>query len=64
MDFSDFPMIAFWTKPGACAPYICLEPWHGCGAYDNESGLFEEKPYCIVLEPGEIRTLRHTVEVF
>jgi len=63
MEFPDFPMIAFWTMPHASAPYICLEPWHGCAAYDNESGVFEEKPHCVILEPGESRRLRYTVSV-
>ncbi|MBQ2106791.1 MAG: aldose 1-epimerase family protein, partial [Lachnospiraceae bacterium] len=30
MEFEQFPMIAFWTKGAEKAPYICLEPWHGC----------------------------------
>ena len=36
LDFHEFPMVAFWTKPGA--PYLCMEPWQGCAAWDNESG--------------------------
>lgn len=63
MEFLDFPMIAFWTKPHARAPYICLEPWHGCDAYDNESGIFEDKPHCLVLRPGESKKLRYTVDL-
>ena len=61
MEFTDFPMIAFWTMVNAGAPYICLEPWHGCAAYDNESGLFEDKPHCIVLKSGESKSLRYTI---
>jgi galactose mutarotase-like enzyme len=63
MAFDGFPMIAFWTKPNARAPYICLEPWHGCAAYDNDSGRFEDKPHCVTLRPGETKTLRYTVEL-
>lgn len=59
MEFGGFPMVAFWTKPGA--PFICLEPWHGCAALDNESGAFEDKPHCVCLEPGEKKTLAYTV---
>lgn len=59
--FNDFPMIAFWTKPHSSAPYICLEPWHGCDAVDNESGKFEDKSYCIVLGPIETKKLRYDV---
>lgn len=59
MDFSEFPIIAFWTKPGA--PFLCLEPWHGCAALDSESGRFEDKPFAVTLAPGEQRTLAYTV---
>ena len=63
VDFSEFPMVAFWTMPGVRAPYICIEPWQGCAAVDNESGDFTDKPYCAVLTPGESRRLRYTVSL-
>lgn len=50
LDFHEFPMVAFWSKPGA--PYLCMEPWQGCAAWDDESGRFEDKPFCTVLPPG------------
>lgn len=58
LDFHEFPMVAFWTKPGA--PYLCLEPWHGCAAFDDESGRFEDKPFCVTLKPGEEKRLAYT----
>lgn len=61
MEFEGFPMIAFWTQPHANAPYICLEPWHGCAAYENESGEFADKPHAVRLAPGEEKTLEYTV---
>ena len=63
LNFHEFPMVAFWTKAGAAAPFVCLEPWHGCAALDNESGAMEEKPHCISLAPGERKTLTYTVTV-
>ncbi len=57
LDFHEFPMIAFWTKPGA--PFLCLEPWQGCAAWDNESGRFEDKPFCTVLQPGGEKRLTY-----
>jgi len=63
MDFAGFPMLAFWTKGEQEAPFVCLEPWHGCAAVDNESGAFGEKPHCIILKAGEIRELTYTVSV-
>ena len=61
MEFSQFPMIAFWTNGAKEAPYICLEPWHGCAAIEGESGEFRDKHHCINLEPGQTKTLRYTV---
>ncbi len=63
MGFEGFPMIAFWTKGAAKAPYICLEPWHGCAAYENESGDILDKPHVITLQPGEEKSLIYTVAV-
>lgn len=61
MEFSDFPMIAFWTAGAKQAPYICLEPWHGCAAFHTESGEFTDKPHCVTLAPGQSKVLRYTV---
>lgn len=63
VDFSRFPMVAFWTVPGKAAPYICIEPWQGCAAFDNESGKFEDKPHCVTLAPGEEKVLAYTVSL-
>ena len=57
LDFSQFPMVAFWTKPDG--PFLCMEPWHGCAALDNESGRFEDKPHVITLAPGEKKELTY-----
>lgn len=61
MDIGQFPMVAFWTKGAERAPYICLEPWHGCAASHNESGDFLEKPHVIILKPGERKTLEYAI---
>lgn len=53
MEYEGFPMIAFWTKAMEAARYICLEPWHGCAAVENESGQFSDKPHCVILDSGE-----------
>lgn len=61
LDFHEFPMVAFWTKPGA--PFLCLEPWQGCAAWDNESGKFEDKPFCTVLQPGGEKKLTYSFHI-
>lgn len=63
MEFGEFPMIAFWTMPNANAPYICLEPWHGCSAYEDESGEFAGKAHAVRLAPGGEKKLKYTVTV-
>lgn len=62
MDFTGWPMFAFWTAR-AGAPYLCLEPWCGCAALEEESGRFEDKPCCITLEPGESADFQYTVNL-
>ena len=61
LDFSEFPMVAFWTPSGA--PFLCLEPWQGCAAWDNESGKFEDKPFCVTLEPGAEKSLTYSFHI-
>lgn len=63
MSFEGFPLIAFWTHAGSSAPFLCLEPWHGCAAREDESGEFAHKPHSILLEPGAQRTLTYSVEI-
>ncbi len=63
MDFHQFPMLGIWTMPEKNAPYICIEPWQGCGAYGDENGRFADKPYAVILAPGEEKTLRFSVEL-
>lgn len=63
MDFGEFPMVAFWTMPHANAPYLCLEPWHGCAALEGESGELADKPHIIRLAPGGEKKLGYAIEL-
>lgn len=58
LDFHEFPAVGFWTKPDA--PYLCMEPWHGCAGLVEDSDRMEDKPYLINLLPGEQKILTHT----
>ncbi len=62
MDFHAFPMLGIWTMPGKNAPYLCVEPWAGCGAYAGETGDFADKPHAIALAPGMELRLAFSVE--
>lgn len=63
VEYPGFPLLAFWTKGELKAPFLCIEPWHGCGACEEESGEFREKEECICLQPKESVTLKYIVKV-
>jgi len=49
----DFPFFGLWSKPGAHAPFICLEPWYGRADGAGFSGELQDRVGEIMLEPGE-----------
>ena len=61
IDFTDFPVLSFWTMPHVWSDYICLEPWHGMNAFDDETGRFEDKPHAIVLDPKGSKTISFSI---
>lgn len=61
--YKDYPVLAFWTLGNKKAPYLCLEPWHGLPAMEEDTGEFKEKPYMIELEPGKEKTLEYSLEI-
>lgn len=63
MDFEGFPFMAFWTKGAQRAPFICIEPWHGCAALEDEDGDFKHKEACICLQPGERKGFLYKVKI-
>ncbi|WP_312642144.1 aldose 1-epimerase family protein [Hydrogenoanaerobacterium sp.] len=63
MNFSDFPLLALWSKPHSDAPYLCFEPWVGHAATAAESNDFAHKPYVVTLSAGESFSIGYTVSV-
>ena len=62
MDISDFNVFAVWTVYKEGSPYVCLEPWNGMPAYEDETGNFEDKPYVVTLEPNQTKRVGYTVK--
>lgn len=62
-DFPKMEVLAVWTKPGANAPYVCLEPWHGMPGRVQDSDDFEEKPFVTLLAPGRVYTSWFTAKL-
>ncbi len=63
VDFGQFPMLGIWTMPDKNGSYLCIEPWQGCGAYEDETGRFEDKPHAVVLAPGQTKRLEFSAQV-
>jgi galactose mutarotase-like enzyme len=63
--FDNLPNLALWTKPGTVpdAPFICVEPWHGTAAALGSSGELSERPYSVILQPGEKSRFGFSVEL-
>ena len=61
--FPESTVLAIWSKPNANAPYVCIEPWNGIPAMVEETGNFEDKPYHIMLAPGQSFASTHQMEV-
>ena len=61
--FDGFSALGVWTPPKKRAPFICLEPWAGLPALTDETGEFLDKPYVMVLKPGETKQFQYAMEI-
>lgn len=43
MGIEGFPLLGIWSKPGASAPYVCIEPWYGVADHVNGQQSYKEK---------------------
>lgn len=62
LEFSEFPYLSIWSKPGA--PFICIEPLHGVSDGIKTSSIFTDKSDIILLRPNESYECKFTVEFF
>ena len=62
--YDDYSVIAFWSKPGAKVPYVCIEPWNGHDMPENfkDKDIFK-KPGILTLEGGKSRSSSCRIEV-
>lgn len=47
------PIIALWSPNGGCAPFMCIEPWHGCCDEAGYEGEFCNRSFVEHVEPGQ-----------
>ncbi len=63
LSFPQSPVLAIWTKPHCHAPYVCLEPWIGIPAMEDETGHFEDKPFHKELAAGDRFLMEQRTEI-
>jgi galactose mutarotase-like enzyme len=61
--FKDFPLLAFWTKPGASAPFICIEPWFGIADIKGRNKPYSKKDFIQSLEINQEFTCSHEIRL-
>lgn len=59
VQFSGFPCMGIWAKPGA--PYVCIEPWYGHADTSEQNGALLNKAGIIFLNPSETFCCRWSI---
>ena len=60
MEFSQFPLLGIWSAQNN-GPYVCLEPWTGCGTLATEGDVFEQKKGMRSLAPSGKESYAFTI---
>lgn len=55
MEFSQFPLLGIWSAQNN-GPYVCLEPWTGCGTLATEGTSSSRRRACAPWPPAARRT--------
>jgi len=63
VDFDGFDYLFVWTKPGANAGYLCIEPWCGIPDFEGTSYDIKEKAGINCVAPQETFKRVHTITV-
>jgi len=61
VEFSGYPYLGIWAKPGA--RFVCIEPWYGHADPANHDGELMNKPGIIKLDPSQVFSCVWRVEV-
>jgi len=61
IDIKNAPDLGIWAKPGA--EYVCIEPWFGYDDPTDVSGILEEKPGILTLEPDDTFKTGYSIEL-
>ena len=61
LNFSGFPYLGIWSKPGA--PFVCIEPWHGHADPLGFEADISAKPGIVKLQEGASFSCVYSIEV-
>lgn len=61
VEFTDFPTLGVWTKPGA--NFICIEPWQGFSDPVGYMGDIRDKPGIIEIAAGDSKRLAMSIHL-
>jgi galactose mutarotase-like enzyme len=61
VSWEGFPQLGLWSRPGA--DFLCIEPWCGMASPAGFLGDFVDKPWVMLIPPGESRSARFSVTV-
>lgn len=62
VDLVGYRWLAFWTKQNA--PFMCIEPWHGHGDYNEIEVPFESREGTINLAPNHHYETAYSIEIY
>ncbi len=64
VDFTHFPLLAFWTPIEGGAPFLCIEPWCGIAVCEDEGNQFTGKRCVQTLLPNQSGHHALTIRIF
>jgi galactose mutarotase-like enzyme len=61
VSWDGFPQLGLWSRAGG--DFLCIEPWCGMASPVNFTGEFTEKPWLMLIPPGDSRTASYSITV-
>jgi galactose mutarotase-like enzyme len=59
LGWDGFSQLGLWSKPGA--DFLCIEPWQGMASPPDFDGEFADKPWLMLIAPGQKRSATMTM---
>nr|WP_294518236.1 aldose 1-epimerase family protein [uncultured Rhodopila sp.] len=61
VSWDGFEQLGLWSRAGA--DFLCIEPWRGMASPADFAGEFVQKPWLMLIPPGESRSAVHRMTV-